>query len=478
MARENQGLQIALIVSVMLTIILTVTAFLLYRNYDEACIREKAANTKATDADKQAKTAVEENNRLKQLIGVPVTETMQKVDELFKKDMETYATGLQEEKRVYREVLRELSSTLRDRGEEVKVVKDNLKKLTDEYEAHKASKNAEVQKFEAAANSASKDLADERGKFKADVDRLRADHASAADMLEKVKKEGADKETNLSGQVTQLGQSMGDMTKKYKDTRKQLDDVLKETIEVPAGLVSQVNQRGNERERTVYINLGRADRLRRQVNFSVYAADATDLTKAGRKAGIEVTEILGDHLAEAKILDDQPGDPIIRGDKIYTPVWTPGEQRHFAVAGMIDMDNNGVDDQASLCGLIRLNGGIVDCEMNEKGEIHGQMSVQTRYLILGDTTKITEKSTKSVIDANTKMAKEAERLGVPQKPLAKFLEELGWKNHTPMVQYGLGANPNDFRAKAPAGGNKVSSGNVSDLFKPRTPPKVQSNGAY
>jgi len=43
MARENQGLQIALIVTVMLTIILGVTTFIFYRQYDDANTKAKAA---------------------------------------------------------------------------------------------------------------------------------------------------------------------------------------------------------------------------------------------------------------------------------------------------------------------------------------------------------------------------------------------------------------------------------------------------
>ena len=41
-ARENQGLQIALIIFVMLTIVLIVTTFLFFRNYQEAQEKNKA----------------------------------------------------------------------------------------------------------------------------------------------------------------------------------------------------------------------------------------------------------------------------------------------------------------------------------------------------------------------------------------------------------------------------------------------------
>ena len=53
---------------------------------------------------------------------------------------------------------------------------------------------------------------------------------------------------------------------------KQLEDVKKETFEVADGEITWVNQRNG----TVWINLGRADSLGRQTSFSVYAADTND----------------------------------------------------------------------------------------------------------------------------------------------------------------------------------------------------------
>ena len=49
-ARENQGLQIALIIFVMLTIILSVTTFLFYRNFKGAQLEAASAKDSATKA--------------------------------------------------------------------------------------------------------------------------------------------------------------------------------------------------------------------------------------------------------------------------------------------------------------------------------------------------------------------------------------------------------------------------------------------
>ena len=55
---ENQGLQIALIIFVMLTIILSVTTFVFFRQADEATIRSIADSKKATDADTALRDAI------------------------------------------------------------------------------------------------------------------------------------------------------------------------------------------------------------------------------------------------------------------------------------------------------------------------------------------------------------------------------------------------------------------------------------
>ena len=142
----------------------------------------------------------------------------------------------------------------------------------------------------------------------------------------------------------------------------------------------------NQHQRVVWISLGRADSLQPRTTFSVYAAGTDQMTEVGKKASIEVTEVLGDHLAEAKILDDQTANPIVPGDRIFTPVWSLGEKRHFAIAGLIDLNGDGRFEPAELqrlCTLIEMNGGVVDAPLDAEGKRRGKMTLDTRYLIEG-----------------------------------------------------------------------------------------------
>jgi len=238
---------------------------------------------------------------------------------------------------------------------------------------------------------------------------------------------------------------------------------------VPNGEITWVNQRNN----TVWINLGKADALRRQITFSVYPADLTNLTIKGKKASIEVTQILGDHLAEARVLEDDVANPITPGDKIYTPLWSPGEKRRFALAGIMDLDGDGKSDLQTVMNLIAVNGGVVDCYIADSGpnknKMVGRITVNTNCLILGDAPT---EGNADQIPAFSKITDDAKQLRLPIIQLGDMLQRMGWKNLTPVVRFGRGANPNDFRAKPDEGFQRKSTGNVSGIYQKRDPMKV------
>ena len=136
------------------------------------------------------------------------------------------------------------------------------------------------------------------------------------------------------------------------------------------------------RDHTVWIDCGAADGLGRQVTFSVYSGDATDLAKATVKAKIEVTKV-NEHMSMARIVDDQVTD-LVPGDKIFTPMWSPGERKHFALVGFLDLNDDGKDDHEGVKNLIKLHHGVIDCDVDDKGKINGTIAIHTNYLICGE----------------------------------------------------------------------------------------------
>ena len=65
------------------------------------------------------------------------------------------------------------------------------------------------------------------------------------------------------------------------------------------------------------------------------------------------------------------------GDKVFTPLWSPGQQNHFALTGIMNLDGDGRNQLSVVRGLINENGGAVDCWLDEQGHKQGQITADT-----------------------------------------------------------------------------------------------------
>ena len=463
MARENQGLQIALIIFVMLTIILGVTTYLFFRQSEEAFKKAKDNQDEAAKKTQLCDKANEDADELKRLIGAAKTDKVEAVKTQFDEDMKKYGGTYPDEVRFYRPLLAKLNDIVNEKSANLGKATDEIQKQKDEHKVRVASEVSQVKVFEASADKQAKDLAGEQSKFKGERERIADKEAKREAELQNARKESATSVAQIQTKYDSAIVQVQKLTQLVKQKSDILDSVTASTIDVPNGEIRWVNQRNN----TVWINLGRADSLSRQITFSVYPADITDMTAGGKKASVEVTQILGDHLAEARVIDDKISDPIMPGDKIHTPVWTPGEQKHFALAGVIDVDGDGKSDLQTVKNLIAMNGGVVDCYMDDKGKRFGEMTVNTRFMVLGKAPNA--KGQPALMATFSKIIGDADRLGIKKVPLQDLLQQMGWKNQTHVVRFGRGANPQDFRAKPEEGAPKKSTGSVSDVFKPRQP---------
>lgn len=472
MARENQGLQFALIAFVILTLLLGVSTFMFYQQSQDAAMRAQASEQDAKEKARANTTIQEENNRLKELMGFPATMGLDEVSAKFAEDMRNYGTNFPEENRFYSPVLAYLFQTIQERDSEVVELKNELQSLKDEYQVAEAGRKGQIDEFQNTMADARQRVVQATASQKRDRDRLTGEqqqlHAKLAKAHEQQRASAAEVERkmrDMGGRIKTLitqNQRQGEMIK----------NVTRESFEVPDGEIRWVNQHNG----TVWIDLGRADALTRQVTFSVYPADVTDMTRSGKKGSIEVTQLLGDHLAEARILEDAASDPIMPGDKIFTPVWSPGQQKHFALAGILDVDGDGKSDLHVVRNLITMNGGVIDSYMDEKGDRHGTMSMNTRFLVLGKAPDSNEQP--KVLATYTQMMKDADRFGLQEVPVGDLLQRMGEPMRREVIGFGRGANPDDFRAKPAEGRQKASTGNVSELFKQRNPRSSQRSGAY
>jgi len=481
---ESQGLQVALIIFVMITVALGVTTYIFHNSAVKLADAKKVAedSARAQQASSEARDA--QNKLLKSLIGYKVlSEAEQRplMSELATKDA-ALKTEIDEIKRAWDEDMALFTGDVDALGGEGWTGPENWMSLPDyliqvnqkrnlEWSAEKtradtetSQKVAEKQAADAKVAAAEKGLEDAKTGYDASVAEYTearstwtGQTASLQDSVNAKNNEIKKVSDEASKQVKLLESEKNRSELLAQGLKSENTQLKRKDYDVPDGKISWVDQKS----RLGYINLGLSDGLRRQQTFSVYDRDETNHSKAVPKAAIEVTRIVERHLAEVRILQDDLKNPILPGDLIFTPSWVPGRRVHFALAGFMDIDGDKKSDRTLIRNLVRVNGGVIDAEATDEGELTGEgMTVHTRYLILGD--KPTEKSDAKVLQAYGRIETDAQQKGVETVSYQTFLGWMGYKGEVRTTQIAGGA------------ANEVGTGE----FKPRTPARGATGGAY
>ncbi len=467
MARENQGLQIALITFVLTTIVFGVMAFVYNRSSTQIAIKAKANLDSAHRATDGLRLATMEIEELKKMIGVAETDDIDRVRDQSAADMIKYAATFPEETRNYRGTLEQMFKSLREKNQLLDSEMASVKELKAFNEARDSVMQPKLDTFDKTAKAASDDKQNEMSKFNDDRDRMKDEFDRIAGDLQDTRKQRDEVLAAKQGEVDTITKRKNELEGKLAQATTKLREVTNKDPKEFDGEIRWINQA----RKTVWVNLGWADSLMSQTIFSIYPNNAGEVTQNAVKASIEITQVLGNHLSEGRIVSDSHIDPIMPGDKINSPVWSPGEKLHFAITGIIELDSDGRDDTQRLHTLIEMNGGVIDAKMNTKGKRQGQIGINTRYLVLGAEP---EGESPEMFDDYSKMQGRAGELGVERISLQKLLDLMGWKSEAAVLQYGGGKG---FGVQSPRR-PRVSSGKISDLFKPRNPPRNNGGSAY
>lgn len=461
-SKENQTLQIFIISLVILVILLAAGLIWVNSNRKAAEARAADASRRAEDMRNGQNILQEEANNYKTWMGFSEADTLATIEKTFKEDMERFGKTFEEDSRFYRIILENIFEENNKLAQSEVDAKAQVKDLKQRLDATEKQKNAQIDEFKKQMEELSQDRASERNKFKTQYDQINEEKNQIAAQLDEQRKRIDDLVAQHDATLRDLNDKIAKLERfnaVLKSDRKEVDPFA----QPEDGLVRWVNQSNG----TVWINLGEADHLRPQITFSVYSGSEDDALGAERKASIEVTRILSDKMAEARIINDDPTDPILEGDKIYSQVWNRGRQVGFAITGIIDMDGDGRDDLERLKSVITLNNGKVDAVPGADGSIEGEMTVDTRYLILGDhPDELRQDAEQRAWDL---MSEEADTLGIEPIPLADFLRLMGWQVERRTVRLGAGADPGDFTATPEQSAVPPREGSGSDIFRPRKP---------
>ena len=180
-----------------------------------------------------------------------------------------------------------------------------------------------------------------------------------------------------------------------------------------------------------------------------------------------------------KSLSDNPLNPILTGDNVYSQVWHRGKVLRFALTGVIDIDGDGRSDLQRAQDLIKINGGVVDAYLAEDGRVEGEMTVDTRYLVLGE---FPESVTQAAIrEGWSEMTEAAKTLGVETILLPQFLDQMGYTPEERTVALGASSKASEFTAAPPSraelSGAEVYRSRPPD-FRRRTPYRTPKSESY
>lgn len=487
--RENQGLQIALIAFVMFTVVLAVTTYVFFNRSQEAYEQADHWKKEANEARTGQQMTLDEYSKVKGMIGHPPETRFSEIEQQHKLDMTMFGENCPEENRTYKELPSFLISAIRERSGQLASAAVREISLATEKTQIRTVETRNSAKYEADQKKVAKDLADERAKFNQDRQRVTNESTQIAKQLNTQRNEFLGLDNKNKTEIQELTSDVATLTQRNININEKVQNLVKQSFESPHGKITWVNQRNS----IVYINLGFRDGLRPQISFTVFDENERNVTSDQHKGILEVTKILGQHLAEARILHEDLSDPLLPGDEIYSPVWKPGRQLRFALAGFLDLDDDKRSDRKRIRNIITLNGGMIDAEVDDTGRRTGKVTIDTRYLVVGQ--RPTEKTSAEGIRGYTNIIGEAQELGIERISIDKLLSMMGWQGEERTLKLGSGAVPDDFRVQRDLGRDQStgdasglfgdpdapvrrSTGDTSDLFRERRPPSRRPDGAF
>jgi hypothetical protein len=453
----KRGLIIALVCSSLLVIIVGAVAYSFYNDIEGARNETKDVKKNLSAKEKEREWYQYQALQMKNYMGV----LLDKEDNSnFKVLRDKNPTGPDEP--AFRKTLETLKARLGEDAEgraresllqrvnrletELKAAKDgldkeraNLAKTTEDYKRFMDTKQQEFdelkKKFDEAQKAfvaAQKTLAEQ---YQAKIDELGDLSKEKSEVQKKAEVENGKRDK----EIRQLKVMVGDRDQQINRLQDKITppDLLR--FSPPKGKIVRLEPKGE----MAWINVGSADGIRAQQNltFSIFGA-GTDgrSTNQIRKGALEVVDVLGPHSAMAKITEvvEPARNPLLTGDLLINPSWSPQLRDHVAIAGLIDLTGDGNDYSEELMRNLRNQGVIIDAYLDLKDlMIKGDgMTVKTDYLIVGAAPEIGFESREGDRRTNRKteiaakmssMQDEAKKLGVNVVPFRRFVELTGYR---------------------------------------------------
>ena len=305
---------------------------------------------------------------------------MQAIENAFTRDMSYFGPEVEPQNRNYPALPEYLVNAIRSRNEQYGMARDEATKIRTDADADIANARKQQQLAESQRDDANKKIETLSSQFDEDRARMNKEKEDTRDQLVKTTQELNVVRRTASDETNRLTQKNRQLQGTIDNQKNQINELRNDNFETTQGEIRFVVRGGN----LVTINLGSADALRPSVTFGVIDGDETRLQDAKVKANIQVTKIRGPHLAEARVIArPEIRNPIIPGDKVYSPFWAPGRVVKIALAGNIDIDDDDRPDNEALKGMIKAAGAEIAAEISPTGVITGTLDPSVRFLVVG-----------------------------------------------------------------------------------------------
>ncbi|MEQ8788403.1 MAG: hypothetical protein RIC55_18985 [Pirellulaceae bacterium] len=468
-SRSNTALQAAVILLIILVAVLGVTTYVFYAKQDAAYNDLQKAEQERDTARNNSYNQDFAFKLMKRVLGLStiaavdvenmrndlknrapeLSKEVEAIESKFQQDMRLFPAGHADAKDYTTlpvtlwETIQDLNQKLTDEQKRVaQLTKEKDDILTRESARADAAEKARDDAL-AAKTAAESAFAAERARLVKQNDDLAKQLASKGTDIKTMFDKATAEKNDLVNQISKLQQTV-------EFQRKKLDEMTSTSFDQPDGRVVRANQSAG----IVWIDLGTADGLRRQQTFAIYDKDEGDFQNATPKGTIEITSVDQPNMAQARIVSDDITDPILPEDVVFSPTWQPGQRLHFALAGTLDYNEDGQSDNRLVKNVIGVNGGIIDAEVDEQGRRTGTVSIQTRYLVVGN--RPSEKSDAAVTNAYTNLIGQADELGIEKISVQKLLEMMGHRPEARTQTLGRG-------------GGSAPSGSAAPRFRSRNP---------
>ena len=383
---------------------------------------------------------------------------MQAIEEKFATDMSYFGAEVEPQNQNYPKLPEYLVTAIRQQNARVADARESETRITKEKEdAVKNARNLQ-QLAETARDDASKKVVALSTQFEEDRARINQEKEETKDKLNKTVLDYNTFRRTASDENNRLTQKARQMQGTIDTQKLQLNELRSDQFETTQGVVRFVVRGGN----IATINLGSADALRPGITFGVIGGDETRLQDAKVKATIQVTQIQGPHLAQARVIArPEIRNPIIPGDKIFSPFWAPGRDVKIALAGDIDIDGDGRPDNNAIKGQIRAAGATIAAEVSPSGVVQGNLDASIRFMVVGEDPDIgdgddaaAEANAQAVAAMGAIRAKAAE-LGLTIIPAWKLQSYLRTIDDTLTTPFGSAARAEDFPPEPMSGGARL-----------------------